>query len=338
MKKLKYLLVICLFAIITTGCVKFNATMDIKKDKSMDFTIVYAFDKSVMGEMATLKEEDFDDLKKDGYTVEKYTEGNYEGFKIIKKINNIDEVSTDKDVEFNLSGMMEETEDNKYMFKVVKDGSKSTYYAKFKFDSNDSGLNDEDDNDNTNEGGQALPDVMEGEELEAPDENGTDFADEEMTTTDGSDIDLSGMMGSMDLSFNVNLPSKAISSNATTKENGDKKLSWKLNYSGSQTIEFAFEIDANAKDSNMLLYIGIGAGALILIIAVVAIVLSSKKKASAPKPVFEPISEPVAEPVSEPVAEAPVANEEPVAEPVSEPVSEPAPEQPEMPTEEENKE
>ena len=290
MKKLKYFLAVCLIAIISTGCVKYNATMDIKKDKSMDFTIIYALDKSMMGEMSSLKEEDFNELKEAGYAVEKYTEGNFEGFKITKTIKNIDEVSTDKDVEFNLSGMMENDENNKYMFKVVKNGDKNTYYAKFKFDSNDGGLNDDD---NTNEGGQALPDEADDTLTVTDDGSSDDTLIAPNDDSDGSDldnIDMSGLMDSLDLSFNVNLPSSAISSNATTKSDNDKKLSWKLNYNGAQTIEFAFEIDPNAKsDSNMLLYIGIGAGVLILIIAVVAIILSSKKKNKVYAPATEEV-------------------------------------------------
>ena len=294
MKRFKKLLAVLLIAAMATGCVKYNATMDIKKDKSMDFTIIYALDKSLMGEMSTLKEEDFDELKKEGYTVEKYSEGNFEGFKMIKKIKNIDEISTDKDVEFNLSGMMEENEDNKYMFKVVKNGDKNTYYAKFKFDSNDSGLKDDNDDDEyTNEGGQALPDeIDDGSSLDAAKEESTDDAvvpstGSDATTSSLDDMDLSGMMGSMDLSFNVNLPSSAISSNATSKENNDKKLTWKLNYTGSQTIEFAFEIDPNASDSNMILYIGIGAGVLVLAGVVFALFSASKKKKEVAAPVQE---------------------------------------------------
>ena len=38
MKKIKYLLLLCTISFLFTGCVKFNATMDIKKDKSMDFS------------------------------------------------------------------------------------------------------------------------------------------------------------------------------------------------------------------------------------------------------------------------------------------------------------
>ncbi len=271
MKKIRNFLLLCLVAIVMTGCVKFNAAMTIRQDKSMDFSIVYAFDKSIMGEMGSLKEEDFEELKQEGYTIEKYKEGNFEGFKVIRKINNIDEVSTDKDVEFDLSGMMENDENNKYMFKVVKDGDKSTYYAKFKFDTNDSGLNDDDDD----------LDLDLDITASSEDETGDIALPDEDNSLDN--LDLSGLMENLDLSFNVYLPNSAISSNATTKENNNKNLSWKLNSNGVQTIEFAFEIDANAGGNNMLLYIGIGAG--VLLVAIVAIVLMSKKK----KPVVAPV-------------------------------------------------
>ena len=265
MKKIKYLLLLCLATILVTGCVKYNATMTINKDKSMDFTIVYAFDKSLMGESGSLKEEQFDDLKNDGYKVEKYSEGNYEGFKITKKINSIDEVSTDKDVEFNLSDMMEDNENNKYMFKVVKDGDKDTYYAKFKFDSSSNGTSTDDEED------EDLPD----EEDISITTTGED--DLEVTGSDDSDIDMSAFTNSMDLKFEVNLPNAPISSNATTKENGDKKLTWKLNYGGTQSIEFAFNIDPS-ESSNILLYVGIAVAVLVLLLVIFLLTRKKGKK------------------------------------------------------------
>lgn len=260
MKKIKYLLMIIAVSMLLTGCVKFNATMDIHKDKSMEFSIIYAFDKTIFGEGNGLKEEDVKDAEKQGFTIKKYSEGNFEGFTLTRKINNIDEVSTESDVIYNLSGMMEEDTDNKYIFKVVKSDDKNTYYAKLKFDSSDSGLNTDDTDDTT--------DVL-------PDEN-----DDPLTTgsnESGSldDMDLSGLMKNLDLSFSVKLPNSALSSNATTKEKNDKNLTWKLNTKGEEYIEFAFELSNNAKDSNML-YIGIGA--LALVVGVVIFLLLSKKK------------------------------------------------------------
>lgn len=294
MKKIKYLLMLCIFTIISTGCVKYNANMEIKKDKSMDFTIVYALDKTMFGEDNALKEDQFEEVKKAGFEITKYSEGNYEGFKMTKKIANIDDVSTESDVEYNLSGMMSESNDNKYIFKVVKGTDKNTYTAKFKFDSNDSGLND---NNMTNDEEDTNTDTK----LPDQDMFTEDYPDEEDTlTTDSSNsldnMDLSGLTSSMDLSFNVTLPNAAISSNATTKEDDNKKLSWKLTTSGKQDIEFSFELDNDAakssENSNLILYIGIGVG--VLLILVLVIVLLSKKKKT-----VGPVQETVAEPVTE---------------------------------------
>ena len=41
------LLLIALMLLLSSGCVKYNVTMDIKKDKSMDFNMIAAFDKSL---------------------------------------------------------------------------------------------------------------------------------------------------------------------------------------------------------------------------------------------------------------------------------------------------
>ena len=261
MKKIKCLLLLCLFAIITTGCVKFNANMNIKKDKSMEFSIIYAFDKTIFGEDNKLKEDDFTDVKKQGFTLTKYSEGNYEGFTLTKKIANIDEVSSESDVIYDLSGMMSETSENKYIFKVVKGADKNTYTAKLKFNANDSGLNSIDDT-----------------EQETPDEVLTTGEDTETigASDDLDNMDFSGMMGSMDLSFNVTLPNSAISSNATTKENNNKKLTWKLATDKQEYIEFAFELSNNVGSNNLVLYIGIGVIALVAIAAFV--IVASKKK------------------------------------------------------------
>lgn len=268
MKKIKYLLLLCLVTICLTGCVKFNANMDIKKDKSMDFSIVYAFDKTIFGETNKLKEEDLAEVKKQGFTLTKYSEGNFEGFTLTKKIANIDEVSTDKDVVYDLSGMMNENNDNNFIFKVVKGKDKNTYTAKIKFNANDSGLNSSD---------EETPDevVTTGEDTNTI--GALDDATNEITSDNDSSLDYTSLMQNMDLSFNVTLPNSAITSNATKKENDDKKLSWALTTSGEEYIEFSFAL-SNKINDNMILYIGIGVVALALIIVVAIVILKGKKK------------------------------------------------------------
>lgn len=306
MKKVKYLLLLVLFAVVTTGCVKFNANMDIKKDKSMEFSVIYAFDKSLMGQDNALKEEDMAEPKKCGFEVTKYSEGNYEGFKLIKKITNIDEVSSETDVTFDLSGMMDEGVCNGKMFKVVKGSDKNTYTAKFKFDANSGMTEGEDDDEEVleNEVETTLDEEENEEEVPVGDEDNFDL------TSEGSNMDLSGLMNNLDLSFSVNLPYGAISSNATTKENDNKKLTWKLGTS-AQDIEFTFELKNNDSDNNMMLYIAVGAGVLVFIILLVFIISKTRKNKAEPQVVNNtPNYEPEVKPVDESVVPGATASEE----------------------------
>ena len=296
MKKVKYLLLLVLFALITTGCVKFNATMDIKKDKSMEFSVIYAFDKSLMGEDNALKEEDMSEPKKCGFEVSKYSEGNYEGFKLVRKITNIDEVSAEEDVTYDLSGMMDQGVCGGKIFKVVKGEDKNTYVAKLKFDSNSNGMTENTDDEEIPENDvettvETTDETTPDDEIMAGDEDNFDL------TSEGSNMDLSGLMNNLDLSFSVNLPYGALSSNATTKENDNKKLTWKLG-TEAQTIEFTFELKNNDSDSNMMLYIAVGAAVLVFILLLILVISKTRKNKAVPQEVnnYEPVTEPVVEP------------------------------------------
>ena len=300
MKKVKYLLLLVLFAVVTTGCVKFNANMDIKKDKSMEFSVIYAFDKSLLGENNALKEEDMAEPKKCGFEVSKYSEGNYEGFKLVKKIKNIDEVSSETDVTFDLSGMMDEGVCSGKMFKVTKGEEKNTYVAKFKFDANSNNMTEDTEDEEVVENEVETAPATTTEE-ETPDEDEMLVGDEENfdLTSEGSNMDLSGIMNNLDLKFSVNLPYGAISSNATTKENDNKKLTWKLGQE-AQEIEFTFELKNN-DNSNMMLYIAVGAGVLVFIILLVLVISKTRKNKKLPEVVNETKEEPVVNDVVEDV-------------------------------------
>ncbi len=271
MRKVKYLLLLVLFAIITTGCVKFNANMDIKKDKSMEFSIIYAFDKTLLGEENGVKESNLDSMKKEGFTVEKYSDGKYEGFKLLKKFTNIDEVSSEEDVIYDLSGMMEEKTDNKYIFKVIKGEKKNTYVARFKFEADTSSITDEKPEDE--EITIVNPDEYEGMDGTAA------VADEELEISS----DMEALMATMDLSFSVNLPYSAISSNATTKENDNTKLTWKLNGEEEQFVEFKFELNNN--DNTIMPYIAAGAAVIVFIILLTLIIVKRRKNNGPVEPV-----------------------------------------------------
>lgn len=250
-KNIKFTILLILLVISLTGCVKFNSTMEIKKDKSMDYKIIYAFDKSLFGDQEILTNDDKKELENKGFTVSNYVDGNMKGFKVSKNIKNIDDVSSTNDATYDLSGLLDSNKSESKVFKVKKGLLKNTYTASFKFDSSDSDLNNSTSNDTTID---------------------NDFTIDDNNTTKDSDFDFSGMNTNMDLSFNVKLPYKAISSNATTKKNDDKELSWNLSSTGEDKIEFSFAL------YNMTnIYICSGVIVLLIIIVIVSILNKGKK-------------------------------------------------------------
>lgn len=250
-KNIKLTTLLILLVISLTGCVKFNSTMEIKKDKSMDYTVIYAFDKSLFGDQEILTSDDKKELENKGFTVSNYVDGNMKGFKVSKNIKNIDDVSSTNDATYDLSGLLDSSKSESKVFKFKKGFLKNTYTASFKFDSSDSDLNDSTSDDTTVD---------------------DDFTLDNDTTTDStdSDFDFSNVNTDMDLSFNVKLPYKAISSNATTKNNNDKDLSWNLSSTGEDKIEFSFAL------YNMT-NIYICAGVIILLIIIVIVSSLNKK-------------------------------------------------------------
>lgn len=250
-KNIKLTALLTLLVISLTGCVKFNSTMEIKKDKSMDYKIIYAFDKSLFGDQEILTSNDKKELENKGFTVSNYVDGNMKGFKVSKNIKNIDDVSSTNDATYDLSGLLDSNKSESKVFKVKKGFLKNTYTASFKFDSSDSDLNNSTSNDTTID---------------------NDFTTDDNGTTTDSDFDFSNINTNMDLSFNVKLPYKAISSNATTKKNDDKELSWNLSSTGEDKIEFSFAL------YNMTnIYICGGVIVLLIIIVIVSILNKSRK-------------------------------------------------------------
>lgn len=250
-KNIKFTILLILLVISLTGCVKFNSTMEIKKDKSMDYKIIYAFDKSLFGDQEILTNDDKKELENKGFTVSNYVDGNMKGFKVSKNIKNIDDVSSTNDATYDLSGLLDSNKSESKVFKVKKGFLKNTYTASFKFDSADSDLNNSTSNDTTID---------------------NDFTTDDNNTTTDSDFNFSNINTNMDLSFNVKLPYKAISSNATTKKNDDKELSWNLSSTGEDKIEFSFAL------YNMTnIYICGGVIVLLIIIVIVSILNKGKK-------------------------------------------------------------
>lgn len=265
MKKSLYILTIFIVAICLSGCVKYNANMEIKKDKSMDFSIVYAMDTQYFGDQEVLTEENRKELEEEGFKVTDYQEDTMKGFTLTKSIKNIDELSTTENTDYSLSNI----EEDKEMFKVEKGFFKNKYIANFKFDTEDSAITEEETSDGT---------ITDGYSDGTIEENPDSYSDFPMDSTedynDSSMDDFSNMATSnLDLSLNVTLPYQAISNNATKTENDNKTLSWDLTSSEIETINFEFEL------YNMTnIYLTIGGIALLIIIIIVVTVTKHKKR------------------------------------------------------------
>ncbi len=272
MRKLGTVLVLFMLMFLLTGCVKFNANMDVKKDKSMDFSVIYAINTSILGEDGLVEDDEKKNLEKQGFTVEDYSEDDMKGVKLERKIKNIDEVSSTEDVEYDISGLLDTDNKNENIniFKVKKGLLKNTYIANFKFDASESDLDDGEDYTEDSEEDYSL-DLSDDSEI---DWSMLDTDDSE----DGSELDfgsdfsgLTDMASKMDLSFNVTLPYPAKSNNATSTNNDNKELKWDLSSENTEKIEFEFEL------YNMsTIYIIVGLA--VLLVVVIIIVVSSKGK------------------------------------------------------------
>ena len=263
LRKIKILCIISVMLLLT-GCVKFNTTMDIKNDKSMDLSILYAVDTSVLGEEELLKEEDISEYKKAGFEVTDYSEGNYKGITLKKHVKNIDKISkTTGNVSFNIMGSSNNEDDS--MFTVKKGFLRNVYTLKMESDS----TNDMTNGIDVTDGRKAL----EGEDDTLLDDYPTDDTLLDDYSDDGysfDDADYTQYLSQMDLSLTVNLPNKPISNNATSVSNNGKSLTWNL-ATQQEDVELTFAL---YNLSNLLICV---VGVIVVVVVVVVIISKSGK-------------------------------------------------------------
>lgn len=252
MKKSFKVLCLMLVAFMMSGCMKFNMNMDINSDKSMNLELIVALANEMMGSSneTNMDNSEIQKLKDNGFNVEEYSDDTMTGYTISTKINNIDDVSTEKDTMFNLNDIFngEKLSD---IFTVKKGFFKNTYTVK---------IGEEESTDMTNE---------------FEDDLNSTYSNDSLLATD--DADLSMLLNSMDINFTINLPYKAISSNATNTENDGKTLVWQPTSASnsSSNIEFSFEL------YNMTnIYLMVGIVILIIVIIIILIVKHCKKTKS----------------------------------------------------------
>ena len=253
----------CLF--LVTGCVKYNATMDIKKDKSMDFSMIYAVDTSIFGNEDILEEKDRKELEDSGFTISEYNEGNMKGYTIKMNISNIDQISSNEEIVYNLTNITDSNNKDEKIFTIKKGLLKNTYKANLKFDSADSNLN----GNNTTTG-----DDTQNNDITTEWDTEDSSIDWDTESDSGNWDALTNSASNLDLSFKVNLPYSAIKTNATQTSNDSKELTWSLASNGASNIEFEFSL------YNTINIIVIAVIALILIIAIIIFFINNKKKSN----------------------------------------------------------
>lgn len=272
-KKIFLLLFVFLFSV--TGCVKYNGVMEIKKDKSMNMVFSYGLDTSIFGSQELVNDEDKAKYRDMGYVVSDYIDGNYKGITVSKHIKNIDSVSNNSDVDYSLSNLLNEQSNNSYIFKVKKGFFKNTYFAKFVFDGSDSNLTDTDDYNDLISDDEVITDEDSNSDEIITDE---DLDSDEVITDEDLNLFNEGVdeidLSNLDLSFNVKLPYSVIRSNASSTNNNGKDLTWNLNATGVNSIEFDFSV---YNLSNILLVVG-GLVLFIIIIILLIIFINRRKK------------------------------------------------------------
>ena len=269
-KILKVLLVV-IMAFTLSGCVKFNQTMEIKKDGTMNYNLIYAVNKSLLqGQDNIFEEDDIKQLQEKGFTVTDYEDDKMKGVTISRNGILVDSISSDdKNAVYELTSVVsDDKKDNSKLFYVKKGFLKNTYVANFKFDS--SSASDRSNINMRNEDGKEddfTKDDMTSDDIFDTTDNGSDSTD--------NDSDMSALMDqymkNMDLKFIVKLPYAAISNNATTKSSDNKELTWDLTkITKDDSIKFEFSL---YNVTNIVILVA----GVVLVVAVVFFIIKKKK-------------------------------------------------------------
>lgn len=272
MKKSLKLLSIMLVVFLMTGCVKSHVNMEINKDKSMNLSLIAAIDSSFLeqsGEDDLLENEEIKEFEEKGFKTEKYSDDSMTGYKFTKSFANIDDLSSEKETTLDLNALADEETPNN-VFTVKKGFFKNTYTAKVKNNATDELQSQIENADQTTTTDDNQMNIEDDTTIQGSNDTQTDSSFDF-----SSNMDMSMLSSTLDMKFNVTLPYKAISSNATSTENDGKTLVWNL-VNTQDDIEFTFEL---YNMNNIYLTVGL---AVILIILIIVIIIMSKRKPKAP--------------------------------------------------------
>lgn len=312
----KVLKVFCFLSIIflVTGCLDYKIKMDVKSDKSVAFNIGMKLDLFEMAKLMMQNEtimgslNQFDDQDCESKCPYDKSSNEYKDCisKCMNNQNKYKENPTDEEVkkfiEENL--MDEDINDEFFPEDSMKELEKMGYTATSKIDEQNYTVNIEiskqfpniDEISSNDEKKINLNDFIEGkpsEKLFIKTSNNTykskftlDYNNEEMDEISSVNIDLKDILR---FTYEINLPNKNISNNATKVTNDGKTLTWDLNVNTKNDIEFEFDFNSPKKlnkinslissiNKDMILPLGlIVGGSLTFIISLIGLIISNKK-------------------------------------------------------------
>ena len=137
-KKIKLLIISLLVVVFSTGCVKYEGNVEIRKDKSMNYVLTVAVDERNINngesniERFRLSEEELSEYKKAGITVEEFGENYLKGYKFVVHYDSINNISTliGGSEGCNIDPINKKVDDL-YCFKREKGYFEDTYKASF---------------------------------------------------------------------------------------------------------------------------------------------------------------------------------------------------------------
>ena len=100
MKMKKGLKLLCIMLVVFTmsGCMKMNADMSIHKDKSMDYSVTFAFNNSMWQShkgQSFISGDELDNIEEQGFKMTEYSDDSMTGYTFTKSFNNIDDISSE---------------------------------------------------------------------------------------------------------------------------------------------------------------------------------------------------------------------------------------------------
>lgn len=186
----------------------------------------------------------------------------YSGCLITKEYDNIDDYSTTEYSLIDISDFFSENYDDSVLFQVKEGFLKNTYIInyKFKFSSDE---------------------YIDDESIITDEKN-----DNKVENTSNENIDLSNLSSEMSFKFTLNLPNKALVSNASNKSSDGKKLVWDLIDNTETSINCEFEL----YNLNNIYLIVLGVIGFILLIVLIIVfknkLIQIKRKKISKKPIL----------------------------------------------------